>query len=93
MFLQERNVKKTVILVVFFGINKKKEKLYNVYRLNIGRQFYIEFLLNIKRKYKKVNYIFRSSEKYSIYKKILKEFYVNSYLGGFLRKNVYEFMK
>lgn len=50
----ERNVKKTVILAVFFGTNKKKEKLYNVYRPNTGRQLHTEPLSNIKRKYKKV---------------------------------------
>lgn len=79
---------------MFFGTNKKKEKLYNVYRPNTGRQLHTEPLSNIKRKYKKVNYILRSSEKYSKYKKTLNEFYVNSYLGGvFLRKNVFVFMK
>ncbi|XP_061162410.1 protein strawberry notch homolog 1-like [Saccostrea echinata] len=50
----ERNVKKTVILAVFFGTNKKREKLYNVYRPNTGRQLHPEPLSNIKRKYKKV---------------------------------------
>lgn len=82
-------MKKTVVLAVFFGTNKKKEKLYNVYRPNTGRQLHTEPLSNIKRKYKKVNYILRSSEKYSKYKKTLNEFYVNSYLGFFFLGKMY----
>ena len=50
-------MKKTVILAVFFGTSKKREKLYNVYRPNTGRQLHPEPLSNIKRKYKRVSQV------------------------------------
>lgn len=44
------------ILIVYQGLNKKKEKVYNVYRPNTGHQKSPESLTNIKKRYKKVKY-------------------------------------
>ncbi|KAK7494073.1 hypothetical protein BaRGS_00014731 [Batillaria attramentaria] len=52
--LQERNLKRTAILVVLSGKNKKREKVYSVYRPNTGLQTRAETLDEIKKKYKKV---------------------------------------
>lgn len=52
--LQERNLKRTAILVVLSGKNKKKEKVYSVYRPNTGLQSRAETLEEVKKKYKKV---------------------------------------
>ncbi|XP_048257118.1 protein strawberry notch homolog 1-like [Haliotis rufescens] len=51
---QERNMKRTSILIVHQGKNKKKERLYNVYRPNTGLQLRCETLEEIRKKYKKV---------------------------------------
>ncbi|ESO95520.1 hypothetical protein LOTGIDRAFT_117101, partial [Lottia gigantea] len=51
---QDRNSKKTAVLAVCCGKNKKKEKLYTIYRPNTGLQSRSETLEEIKRKYKKV---------------------------------------
>ncbi|XP_033748183.1 protein strawberry notch homolog 1-like isoform X1 [Pecten maximus] len=51
---QERSMKKTAVLAVYYGLSKKKEKMYNVYRPNTGRQVHTESLTNLKKKYKKV---------------------------------------
>ncbi|XP_070205689.1 protein strawberry notch homolog 1-like [Littorina saxatilis] len=52
--LQERNLKRTAILVVVQGKNKKREKVFSVYRPNTGLQARAETLDEIKKKYKKV---------------------------------------
>ncbi|XP_025091895.1 protein strawberry notch homolog 1-like isoform X1 [Pomacea canaliculata] len=52
--LQERNCKHTSILIVLQGKNKKKDKVYNVYRPNTGLQSRVETLEEIKKKYKRV---------------------------------------
>lgn len=46
--------KKTAILAVYHTTNKKREKLYDVYRPNTGRQPHPESLTSLQRKYKKV---------------------------------------
>ncbi|XP_076453245.1 protein strawberry notch homolog 1-like isoform X2 [Babylonia areolata] len=51
---QERNMKRTATLVTLQGRNKKKEKVYNVYRPNTGLQTRAETLEEVKKKYKKV---------------------------------------
>ncbi|XP_041348616.1 protein strawberry notch homolog 1-like [Gigantopelta aegis] len=51
---QERNLKRTSVLVVIQGKNKKHEKLYNVYRPNTGLQPRCETMEEIRKKYKKV---------------------------------------
>ncbi|KAI8782569.1 protein strawberry notch 1 [Biomphalaria glabrata] len=51
--LQDRMTKKTVVLVVIHGKNKKKELMFNVYRANTGLQTRPETLEEIKKKYKK----------------------------------------
>ncbi|CAL1537077.1 unnamed protein product [Lymnaea stagnalis] len=51
--LQDRMCKKTVILVVIHGKNKKKELMFNVYRANTGLQGRPETLEEVKKKYKK----------------------------------------
>ncbi|XP_069134859.1 protein strawberry notch homolog 1-like isoform X2 [Argopecten irradians] len=51
---QERSMKKTAVLAVYYGLSKKKEKMFNVYRPNTGRQVHTEALSNLKKKYKKV---------------------------------------
>ncbi|XP_059147348.1 protein strawberry notch homolog 1-like isoform X2 [Physella acuta] len=51
--LQDRMCKKTVVLVVIHGKNKKKELMYNVYRPNTGLQSRPETLEEIKKKFKK----------------------------------------
>ncbi|XP_050408900.1 protein strawberry notch homolog 1 [Patella vulgata] len=50
----ERNSKKTAVLAVCCGKNKKKEKLYNMYRPNTGLQPRSETMDEIRKKYKKV---------------------------------------
>lgn len=45
--------KKTVVLVVIHGKNKKKELMYNVYRPNTGLQSRPETLEEVKKKFKK----------------------------------------
>ncbi|KAJ8312814.1 hypothetical protein KUTeg_010187 [Tegillarca granosa] len=52
--LNDNNIKKMAILIVYQGLNKKKEKVYNVYRPNTGHQKNPETLTNIKKRYKKV---------------------------------------
>ncbi|XP_063396548.1 protein strawberry notch homolog 1-like [Mytilus trossulus] len=46
--------KKTAILAVYHTTNKKKEKLYDVYRPNTGRQPHPESLTGLLKRYKKV---------------------------------------
>lgn len=46
--------KRTAILAVYHTTNKKKEKLYDVYRPNTGRQPHPESLTILQKKYKKV---------------------------------------
>ena len=55
--LQERFWKRTAILAVYHATNKKREKLYDVYRPNTGRQPHPESLPILQRKYKKVREI------------------------------------
>ncbi|XP_012940832.1 protein strawberry notch homolog 1 [Aplysia californica] len=51
--LQDRIFKKTVVLAVVQGKNKKRELMYNLYRPNTGLQGRCETLEEIKKKYKK----------------------------------------
>lgn len=53
--LQDRSVHRFAIIAAFQGAyNKKKERLYTVYRPNTGLQPRQETLDEIKKKYKKV---------------------------------------
>ena len=52
--LQDKIWKRTAILAVYHATNKKREKLYDVYRPNTGRQPHPESLSILQRKYKKV---------------------------------------
>ena len=49
----DRFWKRTAILAVYHATNKKREKLYDVYRPNTGRQPHPESLPILQRKYKK----------------------------------------
>lgn len=55
VLFQSRQGKKLAILAVAASSGRKKDKLYKIYRPNLGLSPKMESLVDLKKKYKKVN--------------------------------------